>query len=262
MEDLSKTQIVLLCVLISFVTSIATGIITTVMVQKVPISVTQPITRVIQQTVERVQPKETVTQQAEVIVHRDEQIARVADMIRPYIAHLYQDAQFITPALFIKNDTAIIPVNSIDTELRATYNLQYNNNNFSIVQSSSTPSTQYITVSGTSTRISNELVWRDPKSLMLGETVMALGGNDVVSVHVGRITRIDMSKLKEEGVAIISTDIVQSSDYGLVLVDLSGDIVGIQSYNDEQTGTFISDTTQYKGSIVGKATSTDHMDME
>jgi hypothetical protein len=63
-KDLNKSQLILLAVLLSFVTSIATGITTVTLMQQAPTSFTVPVNRVIQQTVEKIQQVEgkTVTQ--------------------------------------------------------------------------------------------------------------------------------------------------------------------------------------------------------
>jgi len=59
LKDLNKSQLILLAVLLSFVTSIATGITTVTLMQQAPSSVTVPITRVVRQTVEKIVPVET-----------------------------------------------------------------------------------------------------------------------------------------------------------------------------------------------------------
>jgi S1-C subfamily serine protease len=63
-KDLNKSQLILLAVLLSFITSIATGITTVTLMQQAPASFTVPVNRVIQQTVEKIQQIEgkTITQ--------------------------------------------------------------------------------------------------------------------------------------------------------------------------------------------------------
>jgi hypothetical protein len=63
-KELNKTQLILLAVLLSFVTSIATGITTVTLMQQAPASFTTPVNRVVQQTIEKIQQVEgkTITQ--------------------------------------------------------------------------------------------------------------------------------------------------------------------------------------------------------
>jgi len=59
MEQLNNQQIVLLVLLVSFVTSIATGIVTVTLMQQAPAGITQTINKVVERTVENVVPAET-----------------------------------------------------------------------------------------------------------------------------------------------------------------------------------------------------------
>ncbi|MEI6057899.1 MAG: hypothetical protein WCQ60_02905 [bacterium] len=66
MEHLTKQQIVLLTLLVSFVTSIATGIVTVALMDQAPVGVTNTINRIIERTIES-SPASTDTNQAAVI---------------------------------------------------------------------------------------------------------------------------------------------------------------------------------------------------
>lgn len=55
-KELNKSQLILLAVLLSFVTSIATGITTVTLMQQAPNSVTVPLTQIVRETVEKVVP--------------------------------------------------------------------------------------------------------------------------------------------------------------------------------------------------------------
>ncbi len=84
MEELTKQQIVLVTLLVSFVTSIATGIITVALMDQAPPGVTQTINRVVERTIEKVTPAPT-TQQASVVtketivVKEDDLVVKVVE---------------------------------------------------------------------------------------------------------------------------------------------------------------------------------------
>jgi hypothetical protein len=58
-NELNKTQLLLLAILLSFVTSLATGITTVTLMEQAPRAVTIPINRIVKQTIEKVVPAES-----------------------------------------------------------------------------------------------------------------------------------------------------------------------------------------------------------
>jgi len=71
-KDLNKSQLILLAVLLSFVTSIATGITTVTLMQQAPASFTTPVNNVIKQTIEKIQQVEGKTTVQTVIVKEED----------------------------------------------------------------------------------------------------------------------------------------------------------------------------------------------
>ena len=71
-NELNKPQLILLAILLSFVTSIATGITTVTLMQQAPVSFTAPVNRVIQQTIEKIQQVEGKTTVQTIVVKEED----------------------------------------------------------------------------------------------------------------------------------------------------------------------------------------------
>lgn len=89
MKDLNNSQIILLTLLLSFVTSIATGIMTASLLQQSPSAVTIPITRIVKQTVESVVPKGDYAQ----LTKEQEQLLNDLKAIESLTVSLYKKGQ-------------------------------------------------------------------------------------------------------------------------------------------------------------------------
>ena len=72
MKDLNKSQLILLAILLSFVTSIATGITTVTLMEQAPTSFTLPVNRIVKQTVEKIQQVEGKTTVNTVVVKEED----------------------------------------------------------------------------------------------------------------------------------------------------------------------------------------------
>lgn len=86
MESLNKQQLVLLALLVSFVTSLATGIVTVALMDQAPQGVTQTINRVVEKTIERVVTAATSTPQAAAVITKETIVVKADDAIVDAIA--------------------------------------------------------------------------------------------------------------------------------------------------------------------------------
>ena len=91
-QELNKSQLILLAILLSFITSIATGIVTVTLMQQAPSSVTVPINRIIKQTVEKIVPSTANNTQA--LSPDQQKLLEELKAIKP-----------LTVSLFLKGET-------------------------------------------------------------------------------------------------------------------------------------------------------------
>src|SRR5882672_5247230 len=114
-EQLSKSQIILLTLLTSFVTSIATGIVAVSLMDQAPPVVAQTVNRVVEHTVEKVIPSgqtaaSTVTTEKTVIVNQADLIAQATQKVTPSLVRLFsvsEPSQFVSMGVVL-NATGMI----------------------------------------------------------------------------------------------------------------------------------------------------------
>ena len=108
-QDLNKSQLILLAILISFVTSIATGISTVTLMQQAPSSVTVPINRIVKQTIEKVVPVESKTQP---LSEDQQKLLEDLKAIKPLTVSLFlkgeKEDKILGTGLFLGNDKVVI----------------------------------------------------------------------------------------------------------------------------------------------------------
>ena len=94
-KDLNKPQLIMLALLLSFVTSIATGITTVTLMQQAPASVTVPINRIVKETVEKIVPGSTAGSSFQGLSDDQKKLLEELKAIKP-----------LTVSLFLKGETA------------------------------------------------------------------------------------------------------------------------------------------------------------
>lgn len=110
-KELNKQQLILLAILLSFVTSIATGIVTVTLMQQAPASVTAPITKIVQQTVEKIVPMDI--QPSEPALSKEQQkLLEELKAIKPLTVSLFlkgeKEDKILGTGLFLGDNKVVI----------------------------------------------------------------------------------------------------------------------------------------------------------
>lgn len=122
MEELNKNQLVLLNILVSFVVSIATGIMTVSLMQDSPVPITQTINRVVERTIEQVVPVEQkpIIREVPVIVTEEDLIAKVINSASASVVSVLQvadgKAQVISTGFYVQSSLVATFLPDIDKQ--------------------------------------------------------------------------------------------------------------------------------------------------
>ncbi len=244
MEQLTKTQLVLLTLLLSFVVSIATSIMTASLLQSSPTSVTQTINRVVERTIEKVDST-TGTKEVQVISEDDRVISAISknqnSLVRIRQVGADGNTVFYSLGVILNKDGQILSerTNTFSTQFPysglfadgTVVNLAVEKDladqGVILFKAAAVPASGIAPVSFTKAL---------PK---LGQTVIVLEGQSDNYTLVGRITNIQGESTTTP--RTIETDFGASKDTsGAPLIDLSGDILGLRRSDVQSGDTFIS----------------------
>jgi hypothetical protein len=235
-EQLNKSQIVLLTLLISFVTSIATGIVTVSLMDQAPPVVAQTVNRVIERTVQSVAPapKGQSAAAATVVTQEKTVVVTETDLISKAVAHaslsvvrvnniqgssflslgIVLDAQgtVMTDAAAIEDGDAMLTLPD-GTHVRALVTKRDKETGLAFLQPAT--STEKIPA-WTPATISTD-------NTVLGTSVVMIAGKTVARIAPGVVTAMPLD-------SVIDTNITAGSIIaGSPLVDLDGNIIGIST---------------------------------
>jgi hypothetical protein len=234
LEKLTKHQIILLTLLVSFVTSIATGIVTVSLLDQAPPSVTQTINRIVERTVEKVVPSDltatTVVTEKTIVVKEDDltvqsignaqkSIIRIVAAGNPDIL-LSRGVIVNVKGVALADRAALTASGAISFEAILSSGQRVP---LSIRQTSDPLSA--IAVVDFAVGTSSGLVaasLADISKLQLGQSVIRIGGGGADTVGVGVIARLPDDSQYPKIEASIS-----SVTPGSILLTIFGELVGI-----------------------------------
>lgn len=273
MENLTKQQIILLMILISFVTSISTGIVTVSLMNQSPVGVVQTINRVVEKTIETVTTpgKDTVVKET-VVVNPEDQIVSAVEKTSKSVIRIYRTNNDPTlnqssPILFvglgaiITDSGIVVTDNSLISDGGKYFTTISDDKlvDLSIIRSRSGEQLALLKIKNDD---KNPITFsRVPISnidLKMGQTVIYIGGETKDSVATGIVSSLAMKDVKSGGTATstgsvststsmnqkissIETSIPANFISGGLLLNLSGELVGIKSiYMDSSKSSFFA----------------------
>ncbi len=235
LEELTKHQIILLTLLVSFVTSIATGIVTVSLMSQVPTSVTRTINQIVERTVQTVAPSKegaaVATIEKTVVVKDDDLTAQSIASVQKSIIRVFakgSDDLLARGVIVDSKGGALTDRAALNASAAVSFEALLPNGKrvpLTISNANAKATTSLVLVDlavGTSTSLS-AASFADVSKLHLGQSVMRIGGKGQDTVGGGVIASLPDPTDKN---AVIEAS-VPSSTAGSVLITLFGEIVGI-----------------------------------
>lgn len=236
LEKLTKHQIVLLTLLVSFMTSIATGIVTVSLINQAPPGVTRTINQIVERTVEKVVPQATqgaaaVTTEKTVVVKEDDLTAQSIASVQKGIIRITARGgdQLIARGIIIdKKGMALTDRGALVSSGYETFDAILRSGErvpLTVRPASTTTSIAIADVAvGTSTGFAPATLV-DISKLQLGQSVIRIGGKGGDTIGVGVIASLPARH--GEGVSDTIEASIASATPGSVLLTLFGEVIGI-----------------------------------
>ncbi len=224
-KDLNKSQLILLAVLLSFVTSIATGITTVTLMQQAPVSFTEPVNRIIKQTVEKIQQVEGKTTIQTVVVKEED---LVVDAIAKNKSSVFiinntnsDSAESFAGKGFVINNEGVIVADALWASSQNVYFVQNDSGKFKATFLFSDKGVSFLRigepVDGESVATYTVPVFGDLDKMKIGQKILILGGA--------------ISSFIFDGNKDIKVSFTKSNAGGLVL-NLDGEALGITLHSE------------------------------
>jgi hypothetical protein len=252
-EELTTSQLVLLVLLVSFVTSIATGIVTVSLLAQTPPAITQTINRVVERTVETIVPSENqsasvITKETTVVVKEDDLITESVGKGFDQIVRVRQNTATSSPVVALG---AMVGKNTLVTDLALVskeHAVLLGDTHYQFVVSKKIPELgiAFMTATGTPPN-TGTFKGVDVSSLKLGQTVIGLYGlrSDRVALNVvSALSKAPPILINEDSIDVhfVETTISETMTPGTPLISIFGDLIGVSTSvsREDGKGSFIS----------------------
>lgn len=256
-EQLTKAQIVLLTLLVSFMTSIATGIVTVTLLDQAPPVVTQNINRIVERTIERVVPAEVsnrgaVASESTVVIKETDLITDSIDRNAKSLVRIFSKSggSGIGEALvglgFIVSSGGLLVTDSTLIVEGASYFVITNSGERynTVIQDigGGNPTALLRIIRGDENVSFIPITFaQDISVLKLGQTVISLSGSERTNVAIGIVSSLDTHSEGDGGavtvIDTIQTDLnAQQLLYGSPLVDIFGEVIGVHTVRAQVDG--------------------------
>jgi S1-C subfamily serine protease len=241
-KELNKPQIILLAVLLSFVISIATGITTVTLMQQAPASITTPINRIVQQTVEKIQQVEGKTTVQTVVIKEEDLVVDAIAKNQSAIFSIIKEGQTadfktIENSLgrgFAVSNDGIVVMDASDVSSDGVYFVKNSSGKFkaSFISTNEKSGFSFLKigapVNSTDKAVFTVPVFGDLNKMKIGQKVLVLGNNVSSFIFEG----LDVNKN-------LDLNTSKSSTGGLVL-NLDGEVLGIALSPENTVSSFAS----------------------
>ena len=237
LEKLNKHQIILLTLLVSFMTSIATGIVTVSLIGPAPPGVTRTINQIVERTVEKVVP--VVSQGAATVTTEKTVVVKEGDLIAQSIASAEKGIIRITArggelliarGIIIDNGgTALTDRGTLVSSGFEVFDaILFSGERVPLTirpAGATTTSIAIVDVAvGTSTGFAPATL-ADISKLQLGQSIIRIGGKGIDTIGVGVVASLPLRH--GEGVSDTIEASISSATPGSVLLTLFGEVIGI-----------------------------------
>lgn len=240
LEELTKSQIILLVLLVSFVTSIATGIVTVSLLAQAPPAITQTVNRIVERTVETVVPAENqtaavVTKETTVVVKEDDLITQSITESFGKVARIHEGTSTSSPIIalgaLVGQGTLVTDLSQVSGE----HAVDIGSDTFRFVVSAKVPEAgiALMTATGTAPTVSAFKVI-DAGSIKLGQTLIGLYGarSDRVAMNilsgVGELVKVGKGD-STTSVRALTTTIDSTLTAGSPVITIFGELAGIST---------------------------------